>query len=100
MSMVDFMEMLDRQIESKEHRRIEMIKIAAFVLMALFTGYALYAFGQTRFDARASVVTLGSSSSNGISFAWLYDPTERTVYVCRIASGPDTLDCKAKTTLQ
>jgi len=77
-----------------------MIKIAAFVLMAVCAGYGFYAFGQTRFDARASVITLGSSSSNGISFAWLYDPTERTVYVCRIASGADTLDCKAKATLQ
>jgi hypothetical protein len=77
-----------------------MIKVAAFVLMAVCAGYAFYAFGQTRFDARASVITLGSSSSNGISFAWLYDPTERTVYVCRVASGADTLDCKAKATLQ
>ena len=77
-----------------------MIKIAAFVLMAVCAGYGFYAFGQTRFDARASVVTLGSSSSNGISFAWLYDPAERTVYACRVATGSDTLDCKAKTTLQ
>jgi hypothetical protein len=76
-----------------------MIKIAAFVLMAVCAGYAFYAFGQARFDARASVVTLGSSSSNGTSFAWLYDATERTVYVCRAAAGADTLDCKAKATL-
>ena len=76
-----------------------MIRIAAFVLMAVCAGYGFYAFGQTRLDARASVVTLGSSSSNGISFAWLYDATERTVYVCRIAAGADSLDCKAKATL-
>jgi hypothetical protein len=77
-----------------------MIKIAAFVLMAVCAGYGFYAFGQTRFDARASVITLGSSSSNGMSFAWLYDPAERTVYACRVATAADTLDCKAKTTLQ
>ena len=78
----------------------EMIKIAAFVLMVVCAGYGFYAYGQARLDARATIVTLGSSSSNGISFAWLYDPTERTVYVCRAAAGADTLDCKAKTTLQ
>ena len=77
----------------------KVIKIATFVLLAVCAGYGFYAFGQARFDARASVVTLGSSSSNGISFAWLYDPTERTVYVCRTAANADTLDCKAKTTL-
>ena len=76
-----------------------MIRIATVVLMVVCAGYGFYAFGQARFDARASVVTLGSSSSNGISFAWLYDPTERTVYVCRTAANADTLDCKAKTTL-
>jgi len=76
-----------------------MIKTAAFILMALCTGYGLYAFGQPRFDARAAVVTLGSSSSNGISFAWLYDPTERTVYVCRAGGGAESPDCRAKTTL-
>jgi len=76
-----------------------MIKIATFVLMAVCASYGFYAFGQPRFDARASVVTLGSSSSNGISFAWLYDPTERTVYVCRIGGSSDLPDCKGKTTL-
>ena len=76
-----------------------MIRIATVVLMVVCAGYGFYAFGQARFDARASVVTLGSSSSNGISFAWLYDPTERTVYVCRVASGAESLDCKAKAML-
>jgi hypothetical protein len=75
------------------------IKIATFVLMAVCAGYGFYAFGQARLDARSTVVTLGSSSSNGISFAWLYDATERTVYVCRATSGADTLECKVKTTL-
>jgi hypothetical protein len=76
-----------------------MVKIAAFVLLAVGAGYGFYAFGQGRLDARPTVVTLGSSSSNGVSFAWLYDPTDRTVYVCRVGSAADTLDCKAKSTL-
>jgi len=76
-----------------------MIKIAASALMAVCAGYGLYAFGQGRLDARATVVTIGSSSSNGTSFAWLYDPAERTVYLCRAGQGADTLECKAKTTL-
>ncbi len=76
-----------------------MIKMAAMVLMALCAGYGLYAFGQGRLDVRPTVVTLGSSSSNGVSFAWLYDATERTVYVCRVGGAADTLDCKAKATL-
>ena len=76
-----------------------MIKIATLVLMAVGTGYGFYAFGQGRLDARPTVVTIGSSSSNGVSFAWLYDATERTVYVCRVGQGADTLDCRAKATL-
>ena len=76
-----------------------MIKIAAWVLMAVCAGYGFYAFGQGRLDARPTVVTIGSSSSNGVSFAWLYDATERTVYACRVGGAGDTLDCKAKTTL-
>jgi hypothetical protein len=76
-----------------------MIKIATFVLLAVCAGYGFYAFAQTRLDARPTVVTLGSSSSNGVSFAWLYDATERTVYACRIGGGSDSLECKAKATL-
>jgi len=76
-----------------------MIRIAAFMFMAACTGYGFYAFAQGRPDARPTVVSVGSSSSNGISFAWLYDATERTVYVCRVGAAADSLDCKAKTTL-
>jgi hypothetical protein len=76
-----------------------MIKIAASVLMAACAGYGLHAFGQGRLDARPTVVTIGSSSSNGMSFAWLYDSTERTVYLCRTGQGANTVDCSAKTTL-
>jgi glycine/D-amino acid oxidase-like deaminating enzyme len=33
--------------------------------------------------------------------AWFYDSTERMVFVCGIGQAPgDTVDCKAKTTLQ
>ena len=60
-----------------------MIKIATFVLVSMCAAYAFHAFAQGRFDARPTVVTIASSSSNGISFAWLYDATDRTVYVCR-----------------
>jgi hypothetical protein len=77
-----------------------MIKIAALGLMSVCAGYGLYAFGQGRLDTRPpTVVTIASSSSNGSSFAWLFDPTERTVYLCHIRQGADTLDCKAKATL-
>jgi len=76
-----------------------MIKIAAMALLATCAGYGIYAFGQGRLDARPTVVTLSSSSSNGMSFAWLYDPTERTVYVCRVGGSAESLDCKAKATL-
>jgi hypothetical protein len=76
-----------------------MTKIAAFLLMAACTGYAIYAFAQGRLDARPAVAAIGTSYSNGVSFAWLYDATERTVYVCRVGGAGDTLDCKAKTTL-
>ena len=74
-----------------------MIKIAAFVLVSMCAGYAFHALAQGRFDARPTVVTIASSSSNGISFAWLYDATDRTVYVCRAAGGAEPPDCKAKT---
>ena len=76
-----------------------MIKIATMMLLAIGAGYGLFAFAQGRLDARPSVTTIGSSSSNGVSFAWLYDATERTVYVCRVGQSAETLDCKAKATL-
>lgn len=88
------------QLESNEGRRMKMIKIAALLLMAACTGYGFYAFAQGRPDARPAVAAIGTSSSNGVSFAWFYEAPERTVYVCRVGQGAaDTLDCKAKTTL-
>ena len=77
-----------------------MLKIAGLVLVAVVATYAFHALGQIRADARAVATPIGNSSSNGTSFAWFYDQSERTVFVCRIGQGPaDTVDCKAKTTL-
>jgi len=88
------------ELESNEGRRTKMMKIAALLLMAACTGYGFYAFAQGRPDARPAVAAIGTSSSNGVSFAWFYEAAERTVYVCRVGQGPaDTLDCKAKATL-
>ena len=78
-----------------------MIKIVGLLLVAAIATYGLHAFAQIRADVRPSMTPIGSSSSNGISFAWFYDSTERTVFVCRIGQAPgDSVDCKAKTTLQ
>ena len=77
-----------------------MIKILTLVVVAALTGYAVHVLGQTRVDTRAAVTPIVSSSSNGISFAWFYDPAERTVYACRAGQGgADTIECKAKTAL-
>jgi hypothetical protein len=75
-----------------------MVKTAAALVVALLVGYGLHAFAQPRIDARQNVVTAGSSSSNGIGFAWFYDPADRTVHVCRAGPG-DGVDCRARTTL-
>jgi len=76
-----------------------MKRIAALVLAAAAGGYALHALAQSRFDVRPTAAPIGTSSSNGISFAWFYDPAERTVYVCRAGSGGDVLECKARAQL-
>jgi hypothetical protein len=78
-----------------------MIKIVGLLLVAAIATYGLHAFAQIRADVRPSMTPIGSSSSNGVSFAWFYDSTERTVVVCRIGQAPgDSVDCKARTTLQ
>jgi hypothetical protein len=77
-----------------------MIKIVGLLLICAIATYGLHAFAQIRADVRPAMTPIGSSSSNGISFVWFYDSTERTVLVCRIgqaAVGP--VDCSAKTTL-
>jgi hypothetical protein len=72
-------------------------KTLAVLVFAAVAAYAVHVFAQVR-DARAVVTSINSSSSNGSSFAWLYDSSERTVYVCR--AGPnDAVECKAKATL-
>ena len=74
-----------------------MHKTLAMLLFAAVATYAIHAFAQVR-DARAVVTPIGSSSSSGTSFAWFYDNSERTVYVCRVGSN-DAVECKSKTTL-
>ena len=77
-----------------------MLKFAALVLLAVLAAYGFNALAQPRLDPRPTVSAIGTSSSNGISFAWFYDAAERTVVVCRMGQGAgDPLDCKAKTTL-
>lgn len=66
---------------------------------ALLAGAALVGWAQqSRIDVRTAVTPMGTSSSNGVSFAWFYDATDRTVYVCR-AQTADGVDCKAKAQL-
>ncbi|HEX9221640.1 MAG TPA: hypothetical protein VF858_14235 [Gemmatimonadaceae bacterium] len=75
-----------------------MIRILALVAAVGLTGYALHLLAQPRIDTRTAVTPIASSSSNGVSFAWFYDPADRAVYVCRASPG-DTVECKARTTL-
>jgi hypothetical protein len=78
-----------------------MSKVIAVLLAALLAVYALFAWAQQgRIDVRTAVTPMGTSSSNGVSFAWFYDSTDRSVYVCRTAqSGGEPIDCKAKAQL-
>jgi hypothetical protein len=78
-----------------------MIKAAVFVLLAVLAGYGFQVLGQSRIDVRPALTPITSSSSNGVSFAWFYDPSSQVVYVCRAGQGAgDALECKARTTLQ
>lgn len=76
-----------------------MTKLAALISCCTLLGYALHAFAQNRADIRTAVTPLASSSSSTVSFAWFFDPADRTVYVCRAPSTGDSVECKAKTTL-
>ena len=77
-----------------------MFKVVALIVVVAGAAYALNAFGQLRAELRPPPVAIGSSSSNGVSFAWFYDATERTVIACRIGQGAgDALDCKSKAAL-
>lgn len=75
-----------------------MIRIVAFSALALLAGFALHAFAQ-RVDVRPAVTPIGSSSSNGVSFAWFYDAPSRTVYVCRGGLPSSTPECSASSRL-
>jgi hypothetical protein len=78
-----------------------MSKVIIVLLGALLAGYARHTWAQQgRIDVRTAVTPLGTSSSNGVSFAWFYDSTDRSVYVCRAAqSVGDPIDCKTKAQL-
>ena len=78
-----------------------MIKVAAFAIVAALTGYGFHAWAQGRIEVRPALTAIASSSSNGVSFAWFYDPSLHTVYVCRTGQGMgDALECKSRATLQ
>ena len=66
-----------------------MTKFAAFVLVAVLTGYGFHALAQSRLDVRQAT-PIGTSSSNGVSFVWFSESTERAVYACR--TGPNSGD--------
>ena len=74
------------------------------VVVALLAGYGIHAFAQDRspIERAAAVFTLTpipSSSSNDLSFVWLYDAANRRVYVCRTSGTGGTVDCKGKADL-
>ncbi|MEP7207974.1 MAG: hypothetical protein ABI920_13630 [Casimicrobiaceae bacterium] len=73
-----------------------MLKPVGLLVLAVAAAYGALALAQVRTDLRPPVTTLGTSSSNGISFAWFYDPSDRSVFVCRAGSAPaGDLECKA-----
>jgi hypothetical protein len=77
-----------------------MSRVTAVLIASLLAGYALHAWAQSRIDVRTTVTSIGTSSSNGVSFAWFYDSNERTVYLCRAGQGAaEAIDCKAKAQL-
>jgi len=78
-----------------------MKNVTLLLFGTLLAGYALHAWAQQgRIDVRTAVTPMGTSSSNGVSFAWFYDPTDRSVHVCRTTqAGGDVIDCKAKAQL-
>jgi hypothetical protein len=78
-----------------------MRKVIVSLCGALLAGYALLSWAQQgRIDVRTAVTPMGTSSSNGVSFAWFYDSTDRSVHVCRTAQDSGAgIDCKAKTQL-
>jgi hypothetical protein len=76
-----------------------MVRILVPILVAAAMGYALLAFAQARFDTRSTVTAVASSSSEGVSFVWFYDPADRGVYACQTRGGQGAVECKPKATL-
>lgn len=76
-----------------------MTKLAASVLIGLLAIAAAHALAQTRIDVRPTLTAVGTSSSDGVSFAWFFDPQSRTVHVCRTAKPGAPLDCSPNATL-
>jgi predicted GNAT superfamily acetyltransferase len=77
-----------------------MSKIAAIAFIAVLAGYGIRAVAQREIDVRPAAVPVGTSSSNGVSFAWFYESSERAVYVCRVDAAPrDKVACSAKAML-
>jgi hypothetical protein len=73
------------------------MKAAAFIVVSLLVGYGAYGLAQSRVDVRPSLTPIASSSSNGMSFAWFYDASSRTVYAC-VVTAPQ-MDCKISAVL-
>jgi hypothetical protein len=75
-------------------------KLASLAVVALLAGFGLHALAQSRIDVRPTVTPIGTSSSNGVSFAWFFDANNRTVHVCRTGQGINApLDCRATSAL-
>ncbi|HMM87344.1 MAG: hypothetical protein ACLGIT_17295 [Gammaproteobacteria bacterium] len=73
----------------------------ALLAGALLGGLALHAWAQQgRIDVRNALTPMGTSSSNGVAFAWFFDSNDRTVYVCHAGPGAaDSVDCRARSQL-
>lgn len=76
-----------------------MIRVAIYVAAAIAAAFGFHVLAQGSLDARLAATPIGTSSSNGISFVWFYDPSQRAVYVCRTGGAADAIDCKAKAQL-
>ena len=79
-----------------------MIRTAALAVIASLAVYGVYAFAQERAQMRAavtSVIPISSSSASDASFAWFYDPANRTVYACRAVGASPTVECKGRAEL-
>lgn len=77
-----------------------MFRMLVLIIVAGLAGYGIHAFAQNRIDVEPAVTAVGTSSSNGVSFAWFYESADRKVYVCR--TGPkrgDLVHCSGQVTL-